>query len=456
MTAASPTGDEARADVVVLGAGAAGLAAARTLADAGRRVIVIEARDRVGGRIHSRSLAGGGFVDLGGQWLGSGQARLAAWLRRYDIPTYPSPTAGQNVLLWQGQRALYRGTIPKLPLRSLIGVGWAQLRLDRMAKRVPRDAPWRAKRAAAWDAQSFGEWMRENVGDEVARRLLEIGMETVLAENADRYSLLHALFYIHAGVDTDTLLGSAGGAQEKRVDGGMQRLPEAMAVGLDVRLSAPARSVEWSGDEVCVRADGLVVRAGRAVIALPPPLAQELDFLPRLPASRAALHEGMPMGAAGKCLAIYDRPFWRDEGLSGQLVTDQGPCHVTFDSSPPGGRPGILLGFVEADGARALATHDEPARRERVLAGFARAFGPKALSPRSYVDRLWAEERWSRGCYGAFCPPGLWTRHGEAMRAAVGPLHFAGTETATVWSGYIDGALQSGERAAEEILVGER
>jgi monoamine oxidase len=138
------------------------------------------------------------------------------------------------------------------------------------------------------------------------------------------------------------------------------------------------------------------------------------------------------------------------------VVTDQGPCHVTFDASPPDGRPGILLGFVEADGARELATHDEPARRERVLAGFARAFGPRALSPGSYVDRLWSEERWSRGCYGAFCPPGLWTRHGQAMRTPVGPLHFAGTETATIWSGYIDGALQSGERAAEEILVGER
>jgi monoamine oxidase len=454
VTGAPPARDEARADVVVLGAGAAGLAAARTLADAGRRVLVLEARDRVGGRIHSRTLDEGGFLDLGAQWLGSGQARLAAWLRRYAIPTYPSPTAGQNVLLWGGRRTRYRGTIPRLPLRSLLGVGWAQLRLDRMATQVPRDAPWRAKDAAAWDAQSFGDWMRANVGDDVARRLLEIGMETVLAESADRYSLLHALFYIHAGVDTDTLLGSAGGAQETRVDGGMQRLPEAMAAGLDVRLSTPARSVEWSRDEVCVRADGLLVRAGRAVIALPPPLAAELAFSPALPASRAALHEGMPMGAAGKCFAIYDRPFWRDQGLSGQLVTDHGPCHVTFDSSPPGGRPGILLGFVEADGSRELAAQDEPSRRARVLAGFARAFGPEALAPRSYVDRFWAQEPWSRGCYGAFCPPGLWTRHGDAMRAPVGPIHFAGTETATVWSGYIDGALQSGERAAEEILVG--
>lgn len=442
----------ARRDVVVLGAGVAGLAAARTLQDAGRSVTVLEARDRVGGRVCTQVLEDGTWVDLGGQWLGSGQARLAAWLRRYGIPTYPTPSAGDNVLVWGGQRVRYRGTIPKLPLRSLLSVGWAQLRLDRMAKRVPRDAPWRAAKAEAWDGQSFGAWLRENVGDEVARRLLEIGMETVFAENADRYSLLHALFYIHSGVDTDTLLGSEGGAQETRVVGGMQRLPEAMARGLDVRLGTPVRLVEHQAAGARVQTDGGAFEAARVVCAVPPILAREIAFAPSLPASRAALHEGMPMGAAGKCFAIYDAPFWRDDGLSGQVVTDEGPCHVTFDSSPPEGRPGVMLGFVEADGARELAAFDEPERRRRVLAGFARAFGPKALAPRAYVDRFWANETWSRGCYGAFCPPGLWTRHGAAMREPAGVIHFAGTETATAWSGYIDGALQSGERAAAEIL----
>jgi monoamine oxidase len=444
---------DVRADVVVLGAGVAGLAAARTLADAGRKVVVLEARDRLGGRVHTHELDDGTWVDLGGQWLGSGQARLAAWLRRYAIPTYPTPAHGQSLLRWNGKSTRYRGTIPKLPLRSLLGVGWAQLRLDRMAKRVPREAPWRAPEAAKWDAQSFGEWMRTNVGDDVARRLLEIGMETVMAENADRYSLLHALFYIHSGVDTDTLLGSEGGAQETRVVGGMQRLLEAMAAGLDVRLGAPVRAVEWEDRGVVVHADGLVVRAARAIVAVPPPLAAEIAFTPALPTSRAALHTGMPMGAAAKCFAIYDEPFWRRDGLSGQAVTDEAPCHVTFDSSPPDGRPGILLGFAEADGARELAALPEPERRARVLGGFARLFGDAALAPRAYVDRFWAQEIWSRGCYGAFCPPGLWTRHGTAMRATVGPLHFAGTETATAWSGYIDGALQSGERAASEILA---
>lgn len=439
--------------VAVVGAGFAGLAAADALASAGAEVIVLEARDRVGGRVHTTTLEDGTWVDLGGQWLGAGQERLAHWLNRYQLETYKTWTAGDNVLLWKGKRTLYRGTIPRLPLTALLGVGWAQLRLDRMARKVPLDAPWDAKEAAAWDAQSFGRWMRENVGSDQARELLAIGMETVFAENAENYSLLHALFYIHSGKNTDTLLGSEGGAQETRVTGGMARLALAMAEGLDVRLETPARRVVWREDGVTVHADGLVVEARRAILTLPPPLMSEVVFEPALPASRRALHEGMPMGAAGKCVAVYDEPFWRRDGLSGMCVSDEGPCHVTFDSSPAGGKPGVLLGFVEADGARALARLDEAARRESVLACFARYFGEKARSPRAYTDKLWAEDEWARGCYGAFAPPGLLTKHGAALREPVGPLHWAGTETATVWSGYIDGALSSGERAAREVLA---
>lgn len=450
--------NEESCDVAVLGAGFAGLAAAVAIADAAQagakpcKVVVLEARERVGGRVYTTTLADGTWVDLGGQWLGAGQERLAHWLARYRIATYPTWTKGDNVLLWQGQRTRYRGTIPKLPLTALLGVAWAQLRLDRMAKQVPLEAPWQARKAAEWDAQSFGSWLLNNVGSEQARQLLSIGMETVFAEHANNYSLLHALFYIHSGKNTDTLLGSEGGAQETRVRGGMQRLAEAMAQGLDVRLERPVRRVQWSADGAVVHCDGLTVKAARVILTLPPPLCSEVAFEPPLPPSRQALHQGMPMGAAGKCVAIYDEPFWRKAGLSGMCVSDEGPCHVTFDSSPPEGKPGVLLGFVEADGARELGKQTESERQKSVLACFAKYFGDQALTPRIYVDKLWEHDPWARGCYGAFCPPGLLLAHGPALRQPTGPLHFAGTETATVWSGYIDGALSSGERAAREVL----
>lgn len=442
-------------DVIVIGAGFSGLAAARTLVDErGANVLVLEARDRVGGRVFTDTLPDGTWVDLGGQWLGATQDRLAAWLERYEIPTYKSYTQGENLLLLKGARTRYRGTIPKLPLMALLGVGWAQLRLDRMAKKVPLDAPWTAKDAAAWDRTSFGQWMRDNVGNDTARRLLELGMDTVFAENADRYSLLYALFYIHSGKGTDVLLGSDGGAQDTRVDGGMQRLATAMAAGLDVRLSHPVSRVEWTPDGVTVRCDvdghTHTFSSRRVIVTTPPALTREIAFEPALPEARAALHRGMPMGAAGKCIAVYDAPFWRDEGLSGQCVSDEGPCHVTFDSSGPSGRPGVLMGFLEGDEARAMAKLSPDDRRARVLQCFARYFGDKARSPSQYIDKLWEQDPWAKGCYGAFFPPGLMTEHGPALRASVGPLLWAGTESASVWSGYIDGALSSGERAARE------
>jgi monoamine oxidase len=441
-------------DVVILGAGFAGLAAARTLVDGGNRsVVVLEARDRVGGRVYSTTLPDGTWVDLGGQWLGVEQHRLAYWIERYGLRTFKTYSKGDHLLLWQGEKKRYRGTIPKLPLRSLLSVGVAQRLLDWMAKGVPLDAPWSAKDARRWDAMTFGQWLRERVGDAVARRLLDVGLETVFAENADRYSLLHALFYIRSGKGTDILLGSDGGAQDTRVDGGMQRVADAMAEGLDLRLRCPVRRVEWSDNAVVVCCDDdekTVVRARRAVITLPPALAREVVFDPPLPEGRRALHERMPMGAAGKCIAVYDEPFWRRDGLSGQSVSDEGPCHVTFDSSAPGTSPGVLLGFVEGDGARALGKLDVDERRARVLSCFARRFGERALAPRQYIDKLWEHDAWSRGCYGAWCPPGLLTAHGTALRAPVGALRWAGTETATEWSGYIDGAISSGERAAKE------
>lgn len=445
--------ERVRVDVVVLGAGLAGLAAARELADRNYATLVVEARDRVGGRVHTVTLDDGTWLDLGGQWLGVKQYRLEAWLRRMGLDTYPTHTAGDNLLWARGARSRYRGTIPKLPLLALLEVGFAQARLEHMARSIPLDAPWSHARAAELDAITLGEWLDRNVRLPLSRSLVDVGLETVFAESARRYSLLHALFYIRSGRDLETLFAAEGGAQDTRVVGGMQGLAERMSRGLDVRLATPARRLAWRDEGVTVECDGLVVEARHAIVTLPPPLARELVFEPALPPSREALFREQHMGAAGKCIAVYDEPFWRGEGLSGLVVSDEGPCHVTFDSSPPSGRPGVLLGFVEADDARALGLRSEDERRAAVLECFARYFGPRARSPRHYVDKLWEHDPWARGCYGAYCPPGVWTAHGHAMRPPVGPLHFAGTETATVWSGYIDGALSSGERAAAEIYA---
>jgi monoamine oxidase len=195
------------------------------------------------------------------------------------------------------------------------------------------------------------------------------------------------------------------------------------------------------------------VRARRVVLAMPPVLTARIAYSPALPGFRDQLTQRMIQGAVWKVMAVYPEPFWRAEGLSGQALSDTGPVALTFDNSPPDGSPGVLLGFLEAEEARQAGLLDPAERRRRVLDAFGRLFGPRARTPERYIERSWAEEEWTRGCYGCYLPTGGWTGFGKALRAPVGPLHWAGAETATVWSGYMDGAVRSGERAAAEALA---
>jgi monoamine oxidase len=282
------------------------------------------------------------------------------------------------------------------------------------------------------------------------------GRVPVYAAEAKEISLLHALFYIRSGKNIDTVIGIEGGAQATRIDGGMQTVADALAKkiagAVDLRLSVPARRVVQDASGVTVIHEGGEIRAKRAIIALPPKLTASLEFEPAIGA-RAELVTKMPMGAVIKCTAIYPEPFWRSEGLSGICLSLEGPIHVSFDNSPPSGKPGVLMGFVEAANARKLGKLSEAERRETALECFARCYGERAKQAIAYVDHVWEHDPWTGGCYGAFMPPGIWTSLGPTIREPCGRIHWAGTETATVWSGYIDGAIRSGKRAAAEIVT---
>jgi monoamine oxidase len=291
------------------------------------------------------------------------------------------------------------------------------------------------------------------VASRSARTLLEIATEAVWAQEPGDLSLLHVLFYTHSAGSFDALIGTEGGAQQDRFVGGSQRLALRAAEGLDVVLEAPVRTIAHGDDGVRVRGDGgTEVAARRVIVAIPPTLATRIAYDPPLPGYRDQLTQRMAQGTVAKCMAIYDEPFWRANGLTGQATSDAGPVRVTFDNSPPDGRPGVLLGFLEGRHARRAGRMAPADRRKMVVDCFARLFGPRAAKPDGYVERLWAEEEWTRGCYGCAMPTGAWTEFGEALRAPIGPLHWAGAETATVWSGYMDGAVRSGERAAAEAL----
>jgi monoamine oxidase len=443
------------ADVAVLGAGLAGLVAARSLTRRGHGVVLLEARDRVGGRVLNATTADGTVVEMGGQWVGPTQDRVLALAEELGAGLFPTYNEGDNVVLFRGRSRRYRGAIPRLPPHVLADIGQAQLRLDRMARKVPLEEPWKARRSGAWDGQTVETWLRRNVRTSLAREMLRLGVRAVFAAEAMDLSLLHFLFYSHSGGLLDRLLNVAGGAQESRLVGGSQILALRLAeeLGATVRLGEPVGRVEQDAEGVTVESRSLSVRARHAIVAVPPHLAGRIEYDPPLPPWRAQLTQRLPMGSVIKCMAVYDEPFWRQDGLTGQATSDTGPAQLTFDNSPPDGRPGILLAFVEGLHARELARLDEKDRRSAVVECLARYFGERARTPLEYLELDWARERWTGGCYGALLAPGVLTQFGPALRESCGRVHWGGTETASTWAGYMDGAVRSGERAAEEVAA---
>ena len=445
--------DTREADVVVVGAGLAGLAAARRLTAQGVDCVVLEARDRVGGRTLNHSIGDGKIVEVGGQWVGPTQTRVLELMRELGLESFPTYHQGEHVMEYEGELHRYTGTIPKISKRLLADFGQAQWKLDRMARKVPAEAPWAAPKAKQWDSQTLWSWMRRNVVTKGARDALSLGVEAVWAAQPEDISLLHALFYISSAGGLDALWDTEGGAQDARVVGGTQLISIRMAeeLGDRVVLEAPVRRIAHEPDRVTVHADGLSVEGRRAIVAIPPTLTCRIAYDPPMPALRDQLTQRIPQGTVIKCMAVYERPFWRERGLTGQATSTDGPVKLTFDNSPPDGSPGVLLGFLEGNQARELGAWDPEGRRTAVVDSFTRLFGPDAASPLHYVDKSWADEEWTRGCYGCYMPTGAWTVYGPHLRAPVGPIHWAGAETAIVWSGYMDGAVRSGDGAADAV-----
>jgi monoamine oxidase len=445
------------ADVVVVGAGLSGLSAARELADAGREVVVLEARERVGGRLLNATIGDGVTVDVGGQWVGSDHTRVQRLAVELGIEIFPQHGAGRNLLDLDGRQRRYRGTIPRVDPRGLWDLFVVRRRLRRLAQIVGAEEPWAAERAAELDGETLAEWCEHNVRRKIARDLLGLATRTVWGEAPEELSMLHVLFYVSAAGSFDKLIDTEGGAQQDRLDGGAQLLPLGLAdsLGDRVRLGAAVRRISDRGDGVQITADGVEVEAERAIVAVPPAIAARIEIDP-MPPGRPELAERLRPGALTKCMALYEEPFWRGDGFSGEAVTDAGPVTLTFDSSPRDGLAGVLLGFVGGPEARELAALPVAERRGPVLACFERLYGARAAQPLDYAEQTWTEEEFSGGGPTSNFGPGGWTACGPALRQPAGRVHWAGTETATVWSGYMEGALQAGERVASEVLESSR
>jgi monoamine oxidase len=451
---AAEASSSSSADVVVVGAGFSGLAAARKLAKAGKSVVVLEARDRVGGKVLNKVLEDGEITEAGGTYIGPTQTRMFALTKEYGVPLYPTYDKGSTVTVIEGNRVV-GGYDPPLAAeyQKLVDL------LDAMSREVPVDAPWTASHAAEWDSITLYSWLVANNASSAALEVFSSVADLWGAETRD-VSLLFALYYIAAAGNETTpgslerLLDVDNGAQQYRFVGGSQLLAQLIAkkLGKSILFNSPVRAIQWSDDGVCVISETLTVEAKRVILAISPALAAGVQYEPKLTTPRAQFMQRYPMGSLIKVEAVYTRPFWRDAGLSGVSSMAPGPVRSTFDNSPESGQVGILIGFVGGERARAWTRLPADERRAAVLAGFAAAFGDEALNPTEYFEFDWPSEQWSRGGPVGYAGPGVLLDFGSTIREAVGPIHWAGTEASNFWNGYMEGAVRSGERAAREVL----
>jgi monoamine oxidase len=453
------------ADVVVVGAGFAGLTAALKLVRAGRSVIVLEARDRVGGRALNQPIGGGEVSERGATFVGPTQNHILALAKEFGVAKFPTFNDGDNVYVnSQGQRSTYSdtgplGTAPPDPL-ILPELTQAVLQLDQMSTEVPVDAPWTASQVEDWDGQTLQTWIRDNSSTEAFRDLVPVATRPIFGGEPRDLSLLFVLFYIAASGNEqnpgtfERNFNTRNGAQMWRFAGGSQLLALKIAgrLGQRVVLRSPVERIVQGTAGVTVYARGLEVHGKRVIVAIPPTLAGRIEYKPKLPVERDQLTQRLPQGTLIKVTAVYNTPFWRDAGLNGTAVSYTGPANVTFDDSPQDGSKGVIFGFVGGDEARRFMRQSTAARRAAVLANFTTYFGSKAAHPSSYFETNWTSEEWTRGCPVAIPGPGTLLAYGPALRRPVGRIHWAGTETSTYWNGYMDGAIRSAERAAREVL----
>jgi monoamine oxidase len=446
-----------RVDVVVVGAGLAGLVAALELTRSGLSSVVLEARDRVGGRMLRKQVIEGGWVDLGGQWVGPTQSAILAVAKELHVEHFDSYYTGNNVLYYDGMRSAFEGEFPPSASsgQTMAGVSRADLvaaqqvwaKIDTLASTVNTAKPWLTPDASSLDSQTVSQWLTQNTTSDFASFSVRFYTLNEQSADPDQVSMLYILFQLASGPPDEE-------PEKWLFHGAAGQIPPMLAAQLGDRvvLNQPVYQIDQDSSGVTVTTTGGRYRANEAIVAIPPYLAGGIIYNPAMPAVRSALTQHEPMGTTIKYHAVYPNAWWRRKGLSGGAVS-QLPTLLTADSSPPSGVPGILTAFIIGTAAVAVETKPAAARRQLVLSNLATYFGPRAMSPSQFIEFNWPAQKWTGGAYNAYLGPDVLTDYWQAATAPAGRIHWAGTETADQWNGFFDGAVTSAQRAVEEVMA---
>lgn len=469
MTTAAAPGS-----VIIVGAGLSGLIAARRLQQAGVAVTLLEARQRIGGRMVSTTTASGPVVDLGGQWGGTTHHRFAALVDELGLERFPSHSSGNGIFHWQGRRIAaplahdFESSLlffdPKaLALHSaeLEAAGRLQQAFAALVAQINQRQPWLTPDAERLDRLTVAQWASQHTQDPLARLQLDWLCRVGGSGGFEPWeaSILHLAWTQAVAPQAETpeawlVRGSAGAVALQLSHALQQQASDCL------RLGCPVDSIRQHATGVHVQAAGGCVEAERVIVAVPPQQRLAIRFDPPLPAAHRALLERSPMGAMTKVLAVYRRPFWREQGLNGLGIGDRPALELTADSGPPEGESGVLATFLAGERALTLGALSTGERRQIILNDLEAYWGTEASEPLELIEQNWTDEPFSGGAFTSFQTPGSWTTHARIAAGETdgpcpadhGRVHWAGTETSPRWPGYFEGAIEAGERAAAVVL----
>jgi monoamine oxidase len=441
-------------DIVIIGAGLSGLNAAQILAKAGKKILVLEAQDRVGGRTWSQPIGENDFIDLGGQWIGKGHEQMYKLVAEAGLQTFPTRTSGKNIIRLNGTNDLFKGETPPLGLFTLLAAQKALGHFDKAAATISLEKPWLTNNAHDMDMQSLGNWIDETISNKKARTLIKRMAEGELCQNAEDVSLLQALSSAKATGSFKQAEKVEDGALRDRIMGGAQGVCNFLHNQLRgaVKLNCPVSFVHQVENHMLIGNDNFSVKTKKVIITAPLPVVKNIKFSPELPSEKQILIHSMEMGTVIKTHAVYTTPFWKDKGLSGASICLDEAVELSVDNSIPGSDKGIITSLIHADRAKSLLKLSEQDRKELVLNAYVNLFGEKALTPTLYIDYSFTNNPWIGGAYSGYFKNGIYSQYGAHLAKPTGNIHWAGTETSILFKGFMEGAVLSGERAAKEIL----
>lgn len=442
-------------DVIVVGAGISGLYAARCLKEEGLSCVVLESRDRVGGRTLT-SEGKFGYSDMGGAYFGHQQKHVIELAKELGLKFYNVPDKGKTTINFKGKIRHFRGDIPSANLFELLDLVNVIRELDRLSLGVPLLEPWLASSAAELDSVSVVDFLEKFCWTSFAKSLIDLGLAAVFAFPPSKVSLLYALHLFRSCGGIRALFAQKGGLQEMKIIGGSDLISKRMASQLscDICLKTRVTEIDQRGDEVLVTTeDNSVLKAKAVIVALSPTVQRQIRWLPSLPEHLQAFVD-LPWVKLPyfKTITHYQRPYWEEKGLNGSFVSTEGIVQVTYPDTKYDGSFPAIMGFILGEGHSLLSQEQ---RKAAVANHYAEMFGIESMaSPSGYLEKWWGdpeEFQFSGPCVFSL-PPKFMTRHQALWGGSFGKVYFAGSESSPVFRGYMDGALRAAALATKKII----